>query len=160
MEAERMGLLTTAIIVFLSGLVVGWLVMPLLQNAITWSVLIGPRWDGHGYPLRALVVFTAADALVVAAVVVAAARVMGFSVSYALAAVALALGTVLTTGITYLAVSSRPATSAGEIAWSGFAIALFPLVLVLGILVPALLINAGSYPSTVSLPRELPPRAP
>ena len=76
---------------------------------------------------------------------------MGFDVSYGLAAFALGLGTLLTTAMTFATISTA-ANDPTAVAAPAFGVLFFPLGLVLGTLLPAFLIDASTMRQSAPIP--------
>jgi hypothetical protein len=140
MESEpKLGLMRTAVIVWASGVLASSL-LAIFISPVAWALIAGSaRHIDQQWGLAATLVV--ANALLAGVGVTFGARLFGFRLSYASAVVALAFGGVLATGITRF-LFARTATDPTGIAIPALGPALMPLRVLLGILLPAYIINA------------------
>lgn len=147
MENERLGLLRAAVIVFVSGLVVGVALPMLFPTNFLWTVF-GPS-GGDRFDWTGLLLWEAVTIVLQAIVVFGGVRLFAFRVSLVWAAVALAISTAigfaLALAIGYVTISTTAEDQTG-IAGAAFGGLFVPLVLAIGILLPAFLIDSGSTP--------------
>jgi hypothetical protein len=152
---ERLGLVRTIVILWISGAVVqALLTSVVLPHRIAWTILGGSLRRGEVDRWEA-VVFVAVTALLGAAGVCVGVRIVGFRVGYGVAAFALALGTTLTTALALATLTSTRGDATG-IAAPAFGVLLFPLQLLLGLVLPAYLVDTGASPSARPVSPEPP----
>ena len=160
METE-LGLFRAAIIVWVSGLVVSALLGGFV-SPLAWS-LVAPRGGvDHRWVLAAVVV--ALHALLGAIGVTFGVDLVGFRISYAPAVFALAFAGVLSLALTSLLVAAQTPTTSTDptgVALPALGLALWPVSLLVGIVLPAFLVNAAASTATAgSAPPEVPPYPP
>ena len=151
MHTEKIGFLTAFVIVWLSTVVVGTLLaFFFLPGAV--GILLGTIRGDNGRVLASGAVLVGATALAGGACVCIGVRLMNFEISYALAAFAMGIGAVLKTALavaTFGSITSDPTGFGG----SGLAVLFFPLEIVVGLVLPAYLVDAG----TSREPKGIPP---
>jgi hypothetical protein len=140
MEPEpKLGLMRTAIIVWASGALAASL-LAIFISPVAWALIAGSaRHIDQQWGLAATLVV--ANALLTGVGVTFGARLFGFRLSYGSAVFALAVGGFLATAVTRF-LFARTATDPTGIALPAIGPALWPLRVLLGILLPAYIINA------------------
>lgn len=146
MARQNLGLGQAAVIVLVSGLVAGGLTAMVFRSTAAWTLMGGSVHQTAAHQLRAAAVVISITALVKAAGVSVGVHMAGFRISYVLAAFAVALGAVLTTAMAVVVASRTVGGGPEAIAGAGFSLALWPVGLALGVLLPAFLIDASASP--------------
>jgi hypothetical protein len=150
-HTEKVGFLTALVIVWLSTFVVGtMLALFLLPGNV--GILLGAIRGDNGRVWASAAVLVAAMAFVGGACVCFGVRLMNFEISYALAAFAMGIGELLKTALTFATISNISSDPTG-IAGPGLGVLLLPLGIVVGLLLPAYLVDAG----TGREPKGIPP---
>ena len=135
----KLGLMRTVIIVWASGALASSL-LAIFISPVAWVLIAGSAQHlDHRWGLTATLVV--ANALLAGVGVAFGARLFGFRLSYGSAVFALAVGGVLAAGVASF-LFARTATDPTGIALPALGPALWPLRVLLGILLPAYIINA------------------
>ena len=135
-----MGYVAALVIVWVSAVVVGSLLGFFLLPGRVAIVLSSIRGDSRPWAAALLV---AAMAFVGGACVSVGVRLTGFRIDYGLAAFAMGLGELLKIALAFVTISSTASDTTG-VAAPGFGLLALPLGLVLGLLLPAYVIDAGT----------------
>ena len=151
-RTEKLGLVRAIVIVWVSGFVFNLVVGAFfVQTGLAFTIATGSLRHGDSRPWVAAALYIGMKALLGALVVTFAVRLMGFHVSYAVAALALAVGALLTTALTFATFSTVPNDPTG-MATPGVGVLLFPLGIVLGTLLPAYLIDSSTMRESEAIP--------
>jgi hypothetical protein len=144
---QRLGIVRAAVIIFVSGTAVGVVAAAFLRPVV-WSVIATTARNGDRLWENALLL-VAINALLGAVGVYIGVRVVGFRIAYGSAAFALALGKGLATVLNLMTLTSHTARGIADptqIAQPALGVAFVPVQLLLGIFLPAYLIDSAASP--------------
>jgi hypothetical protein len=145
-ENERLGLLRAAVIVFVSGLIVAVLPMLFPMGSASWWSTGGSSEPG-GIAWDTVAIALAVTLILEAIAVVVGVRMCGFRVGFVFTTFALGLSTALTVALAYVTTRGTADDSSG-VAGPAFGVALLPIGLLIGVLLPAFLIDGAARPDT------------
>ena len=149
MHTENVGLVTALVIVWLSTFVVGTLLDFFFLPGRVGIVLGSIRGDNRLWITGAVLV--PAMAFVGGACVRIGVRLMNFEISYAWAAFAMGVGELLKVAL-WVATFSSIASDPTGIAAPGFGMLVVPLGFVVGLLLPAYVVDAGTGREPAGIP--------
>jgi hypothetical protein len=155
---SQLGLFRAAIIVWVSGVVASAL-LGILVSPVAWALVAGSaRHIDQRWGLTAILVLV--NALIAGAGVTFGVGIFGFRLSYGSAVFALAAGGFLAAVVTSFIYAQTAGDTTG-LAIPALGPAIWPLRLLLGLLLPAFLINGSASPESLKpLPPEVPPQPP
>jgi hypothetical protein len=153
MPRERLGVLRAAVIIFVTGVVVGALMT--LFVPVAWLSQFGGYGPKAAAPDTGTVVTSMALVLLLHAIaVVIGVRLSGFRVGVIYTTFALGITTAITLGIVYVTMGA-PSGDPTSVAAPSIGVVVLPVVLAIGLVLPALLIDGAARPALDHLPPEL-----
>jgi len=149
---QHLGLLRAIVIVWIGGAVTSALVGALLYRPLMVSILVGSQGHPHHLPLINAAAFLVTRGLLGAIAVTVGVQLVGFRVGYLTSAFALTLGGAISLAITFATISATTG-DATHIAGPALGVAVWPLQLLLGLVLPAHLIDVNSSSGLAPPPR-------